>query len=326
MTINRTKEVSITAEELRNRAEIRLLARKTEMHSRRTNEAMQRVIHELEVHQIELEMQNENLRVARDDADEQRLQFEELNNLLEERIVISAGELHKSGQLLIQQARMAAMGDMINNIAHQWRQPLNTLGLVIQQTLLFHDSPKFNREFLENNTAKAMTLIQHMSQTIDAFRNFFCCDKEIVTFSVNGSIRQTVNLIEQSFRELNITITLLTDEIPMVSGYPNEFSHVLLNILMNARDALLENRIADAGIALRSFTEGGKSVVTITDNAGGISGDIIEKIFDPYFSTKGPDKGTGIGLFMSKAIIEKSMAGSLTVRNNGNGAEFRIEI
>lgn len=326
MTIYTAKGALTAAEELRHRAEIRLLARKTEMHSRRTNEAMQKVVHELEVHQIELEMQNEDLRRARDDVDEQRLQLEELNNSLEDRIAVSAEELHQRGQLLIQQARMAAMGDMINNIAHQWRQPLNTLGLVIQQTLLFHDSPKFNREFLENNTDKAMKLIKHMSQTIDDFKNFFSCDKEKVPFNVNEMIRQTVALIEQGFRDVRVTIVLNTEDIPLISGYPNEFSHVLLNILLNARDALLENKTADAGIALRSFAEGGKSVVTITDNAGGISAEIIEKIFDPYFSTKGPDKGTGIGLFMSKAIIEKSMGGSLTVRNNGSGAEFRIEV
>lgn len=117
-----------------------------------------------------------------------------------------------------------------------------------------------------------------------------------------------------------------TIDDPTITGYPNEYAQVLLNILMNARDALLGHHVADALISIRIFSEGDTSVVTITDNAGGITGEIIDRVFDPYFTTKGPDKGTGIGLFMSKTIIEKNMAGKLTVSNTGSGAEFRIRI
>lgn len=112
----------------------------------------------------------------------------------------------------------------------------------------------------------------------------------------------------------------------MVSGYPNEYVQVLLNILINARDALVEHDVDDARILLNAFVEGGTTVVTVTDNAGGISKEIIDRVFDPYFTTKGPDKGAGIGLFMSKSIIEKNMGGKLTVRNTGHGAEFRINV
>jgi C4-dicarboxylate-specific signal transduction histidine kinase len=112
----------------------------------------------------------------------------------------------------------------------------------------------------------------------------------------------------------------------MVSGYPNEYAQVLLNILMNARDALVERNVDDARISLHLFAEGGKTVVTITDNAGGIAGEIIDRLFEPYFTTKGPDKGTGVGLFMSKIITEENMGGRLTARNTGNGAEFSIVI
>ena len=112
----------------------------------------------------------------------------------------------------------------------------------------------------------------------------------------------------------------------MANGYPNEYAQVLLNILLNARDELVGHNVDDALISIHAFAEGGRSVVTITDNAGGIADEIIDSLFDPYFTTKEPDKGTGIGLFMSKTIIEKNMGGRLTVRNSGSGAEFRIEV
>jgi signal transduction histidine kinase len=218
------------------------------------------------------------------------------------------------------------MGEMINNIAHQWRQPLNTLGLLIQQLPLFYDSNKFSREFLEVNTGRGMELIQNMSQTIEDFRNFFKPDKEMVTFGVNMVIRNSLALIEESLKGQKINIALNFEGDSMVNGYPNEYAQVLLNILMNARDAMIGHNGDDARILIHAFIEGGKSVVTISDNAGGIADEIIGRLFDPYFTTKGPDKGTGIGLFMSKTIIEKSMGGRLTVRNTGNGAEFRIEV
>jgi C4-dicarboxylate-specific signal transduction histidine kinase len=111
-----------------------------------------------------------------------------------------------------------------------------------------------------------------------------------------------------------------------VNGIPNEFSQVILNILMNAKDALLERKVAAPRVKVRLFSEDGNVVLTISDNGGGIPPEIMDKIFDPYFTTKGPDKGTGIGLFMSKTIIEKNMNGTLSVRNTKEGAEFRIEV
>jgi CheY-like chemotaxis protein len=249
----------------------------------------------------------------------------ELNRSLEVRIVQAVEDLRRKDQMLIMQDRLAVMGEMINNIAHQWRQPLNTLGLIIQQLPLFYDSAEFSREFLEENASKGMELIQHMSRTIDDFRNFFKPDKEVVTFGVNQVIARTLSLIEKSFKDQNIGIALQTEGDPMANGYPNEYAQVLLNILMNARDELVGHNVDDALISIHAFAEGATSVVTITDNAGGIADEIIDRLFDSYFTTKGPEKGAGIGLFMSKTIIEK-MRGRLTVRNTGSGAEFRIEV
>jgi signal transduction histidine kinase len=257
---------------------------------------------------------------------EKRLELENLNNCLEVRIAHNVDDMRQKDQMLILQDRQAVMGEMINNIAHQWRQPLNALGLLNQQLPHFYDSAEFSKEFVEKNTGKSMDLIEQMSQTIEDFRNFFRTDKEMITFGVKQVIEQTLSLIEPSFQYQQISITLQTEGAPIISGYPNEYAQVLMNILMNARDALVDDNVDNARISLNLFTEAGTAVVTITDNAGGIADEIIDKVFDLYFTTKGPVKGTGIGLFMSKTIIEKNMGGKLTVRNTGDGAEFRINV
>lgn len=234
--------------------------------------------------------------------------------------------LRKKEQLLLQQSRLAAVGEMINNIAHQWRQPLNVLGLLVQQIQLFYSIGQFSQEFLDENVHKAMGLINLMSQTIDDFRNFFKPDKEKVEFTIQEVVAKTLTLVKESFKNQHILIEVRSSANPVVSGYPNEYSQALLNILLNARDALLDRRTDNARVMVTIDREDGRSIVTIADNAGGIAGDIIGKIFEPYFSTKSPDKGTGVGLFMSKIIIENNMHGRLTAHNNADGAEFRIEV
>jgi len=234
--------------------------------------------------------------------------------------------LRKKDQLLMQQNRQAAMGEMIGNIAHQWRQPLNTLGLMLQQMQVFYDVGKFSKDYFDDSVKKSMEIIRHMSQTIDDFRNFFKPDKEYVEFEVLEVVTKTLSLIEGSFNDQRIKIEVNLLDDPIINGHPNEYAQVLLNILVNARDALSEAKVADPRVTITICRENDKAVVTINDNAGGVSEDIMDKIFDPYFTTKGPDKGTGVGLFMSKTIIEKNMKGRLTARNFDGGAEFRIEV
>jgi signal transduction histidine kinase len=235
-------------------------------------------------------------------------------------------ELREKEQLLVKQSREAALGEMIGNIAHQWRQPLNSLGLLVQRPPLFYELGDLDKEFLEENARKSMQIIQHMSRTIDDFRNFFKPDKEKVRFSVRDEVTKTLSLAEGSLQGQHISIEVVAEGDPVVEGYPNEFSQVLLNILINARDAIAERAIAAPRVVITVSGEGGRAVVTIADNAGGIPEEIIDKVFDPYFTTKGPQQGTGVGLFMSKNIIEKNMGGLLTVRNLEAGAEFRIEV
>ena len=234
-------------------------------------------------------------------------------------------ELRRKDQLLMQQGRMAAMGEMIGFIAHQWRQPLNALGLMIQETPIRYKMGDLNQEYLENNTSAAMRVLRQMSQTIDDFTNFFKSDKQEVLFSIEEILVNTMKLIQSSFRDSQVIIEIDAEQAVVAKGYPNEFSQVLLNILMNAKDILLEREVEKPKIAIRIFREDNKVVTTITDNAGGVPEETIERIFEPYFTTKGP-KGTGIGLYISKIIIEKNMGGRLSVHNVAGGAEFRIEV
>ncbi|WP_052263413.1 sensor histidine kinase [Geobacter pickeringii] len=235
-------------------------------------------------------------------------------------------ELREKERLLMQQGRLAALGEMIGNIAHQWRQPLNTLGLLVQQLPLMQEEGELNGEVLDATVAQAMEVICHMSRTIDDFRHFFRPDKEKVEFPLNQMVARAVALVEDNYREQRIALDVDAAGDPRIIGYPNEYSQVLLNILLNARDAFEASPHDHPRVVIRVGTENGRSVVTITDNAGGIGEAIMPRIFDPYFTTKDQDRGTGVGLFLSKTIIEKNMHGRLTARNTGDGAEFRIEV
>jgi PAS domain S-box-containing protein len=235
-------------------------------------------------------------------------------------------ELREKEVLLLQQSRLAAMGEMIGNIAHQWRQPLNVTGLLAQELVMRYKRRDFDKQYLEGTVKKMMQAINYMSKTIDDFRNFFSPDKEKVDFKASEMVEKAVSLMEISLKSQNITTSVISMSDPVVHGYPSEYAQVLLNIIGNARDALVALHVDHPTINIEVGTDGGRSVVTITDNAGGIPEGIIDNIFDPYFTTKGPDKGTGIGLYMSKVIIEKNMGGLLLVQNVGSGARFRIVV
>jgi two-component system, NtrC family, C4-dicarboxylate transport sensor histidine kinase DctB len=252
--------------------------------------------------------------------------YRELNEALERRLTETADELRLKDKLLILQGRQAVMGEMIGNIAHQWRQPLNSLALLVQDLQMTQKKKGLTEEYVDANVVKSLEIIRQMSKTIDYFRYFFKPDTEKVAFNVFETIERTLFILDACFKVHGIRTEVAKTSDPVLTGYPTEFVQVLLNILINARDALITGRPASPLISIHLFSERGKTVVTIADNAGGVPDEIKEQIFDPYFTTKGPEQGTGIGLFMSKTIIEKNMCGRLSVRNVADGAEFRIEV
>lgn len=257
---------------------------------------------------------------------EKTVQLEEMNRTLGDRVQNSVTELRAKDKMLIQQSRQAAMGEMIDNIAHQWKQPLNNLGLLIQSVKFDFADGVLTKEDMSIESGKCMDLITFMAQTIEDFRSFFREDKQKIDFEVAQSISRAARLVSASLEDRRIRIIIEHGDDIQINGYPNEYAQVLLNLLGNARDVLVERRINAPVITVRVMHEDDQAIVTVSDNGGGIADDIIGNIFDPYFTTKERGMGTGIGLFMSKIIIEEHMGGSLTVSNKDDGAQFKIVV
>ena len=273
-------------------------------------------------HQKDLYILERSINIS---SKEMKLLNEDLESQLKS-LNIEIEKRERNEQLLIQQSRQAAMGEMIGNIAHQCRQPLNSLGLVLQNLNFEYQMGTLNDEFMSRSINKGKKLTQIMSKTIDDFRNFFKNNKIKERFYISEIINNTIELIDASLNNNNIAVNTKLDENIDFIGYPGEFSQVILNILSNAKDALIENKIEDKVIYISSFKKENDIIIEIQDNAGGISENIIGKIFEPYFTTKEEGKGTGIGLYMSKIIIEKNLHGKLKVKNIDMGALFTIEL
>lgn len=289
-------------------------------------QALEKTAGSLRVTETELRTAKDELEIRVQERTRELTQaLEDLKNETETRIH-AVDELRGKELLLIQQSRMAAMGEMIGFIAHQWRQPLNILGLVVQEVSLSYSMGTMTQEQIDDSTDRAMQLIASMSRTIEDFMGFFKSEKRKVAFSLNEIVQKTIKLVDANFRQMNLAIEVFAQQEVLAEGYPNEYSQVILNILLNARDALLERAVPHPRLLISIFRENGRSVMTIADNAGGIPEGIMERVFESYFTTKGPEKGTGIGLYMAKLIIEKNMNGRLSLRNTDIGAEFRIEV
>ncbi|WNY98427.1 HAMP domain-containing sensor histidine kinase [Sulfurospirillum sp. 'SP'] len=250
----------------------------------------------------------------------------EMLDNLELRIQQEIDERTRQEQLLIQQSKLAAMGNMIGNIAHQWRQPLgeiNALLMIIQVRQHFDD---FNEAFLTEKIEECNRITAYMSNTISDFQNFFKPSKDKEIFEINNACERASSIIQASLRYHSIEFSFnATDEIKVL-GYPNEFAQALLNILSNAKDVLTDRNIENPFIRM-SVKNGEKyTLIKIEDNGGGIAQEYIERIFEPYFTTKHAKQGTGIGLYMTKMIIENNMNGIVTVKNTEEGALFTIKI
>ena len=250
----------------------------------------------------ELRLLNENL--------EQRVREETAKNMAQER-------------MLIQQSRLAAMGEMIHNIAHQWRQPINALTLLLANIKDAYEFNDLTKEYLDGEVKTGQDLIQGMSTTIDDFRNFFRPNKEKILFLTGDAVEAAIKFVSDSFTVRNIRILQEKNDEPcVVSGFPNEFAQVVLNALTNAKEAMVGKKIGGE-IHIEIKPDKHEAIVTIRDNGGGIPEEILPKIFDPYFTTK--ESGSGIGLYMSKMIMS-AMGGSIVVRNVGDGAEVRLSL
>ncbi len=249
-----------------------------------------------------------------------------LTNSMSKELQESNQKLKENTHLLLRQSRQAAMGEMIGNIAHQWRQPLNTLGLLIQRIQITEKEERLDDDFIDNIVDKSMDVIDKMSNTIDDFRNFFKPNKRKELFYINNAIDSALSLIFANLNDKDIKLNFNKNNNFKISGFPNEFSQVILNLLSNSKDAIDDKSIKDGEISIKIYTNHFNIIIEIEDNGGGIKEEILEHIFEPYFTTKEEGNGTGVGLYMSKMIIENNMNGKLLVENSEFGAIFRVVI
>ncbi len=231
-------------------------------------------------------------------------------------------EKQQNETILINKSKLASMGEMIGNIAHQWKQPLTHLSYIIMNLKAAYENDKLDKKYLEKKTDEANKQIEFMSHTIDDFRNFFKISKQKEEFSLIECINESINLLNESFKSLDIKLNFNYTENFRIRTYKGEFAQVIFNLLNNAKDEFIKQEIKDAKIIINIIKKEENILIEIIDNAGGISEKIIKKIFEPYFTTK--EKGLGIGLYMSKVIIEKNIGGKLEVENTINGAKFII--
>jgi PAS domain S-box-containing protein len=245
---------------------------------------------------------------------------EALNMNLEQKVASQVKDIRQKDQMLLQQGKLAAMGEMIGAIAHQWRQPLNALSINIQNLDDDFEEGLIDKTFIDELIKKNSQTIQFMSKTIDDFRNFYKIDKVKEPFSILKKIQTVVEIQTAQLNHYNIMVTISGDNFK-IDGYASEFQQVILNLINNAKDAIVENSIEYGKIEIILKN----NCIIFKDNGGGIKKEIIERIFEPYFTTKEQGFGTGIGLYMSKLIIEENIGGKISVKNSDNGAEFIID-
>ncbi|MBF0540750.1 MAG: response regulator [Nitrospirae bacterium] len=260
------------------------------------------------------------------------MKLKELNNSLEKRVIEAVETIKQNELMLIQQSKMAAMGEMIGVIAHQWRQPLNGISLVIQDLEEAFNFGELDKEYIKKAVKSTMEYISFMSNTIDDFRNFFKPSKLKIPFSINLAAQEIIDIFYDLIKKIDIqlSLTCTSNSDLMVIGCPNEFKQAALNLIINAKDAIIEKRKRNlfkdnenAFISIELSKVNDMAVVKVMDNGGGIPTPILEKLFAPYITTK--NEGTGIGLYMSKIIVERNMEGKLRAENIENGAMFVME-
>ena len=226
---------------------------------------------------------------------------------------------------LAQQAKLAAMGEMMDAVAHQWKQPLNAISMLTDILVSEYSDGDVDEAYLEEYRATLWKQLDHLLNTLDEFRSFFRPDKAKEVFSLYKAINSVLLLIHDEFMGKAITFKMDGDESIELYGVENEFKHIVLNILNNAKDAFIENEIKPRMIKISFYQKEGNNIMEICDNAGGIPDTVIANIFKANVTTKAEGKGTGIGLYMSSQIAEK-MDARLEVHNKEAGACFTFSV
>lgn len=237
-----------------------------------------------------------------------------LNQNLQETLAKELDISRQKDKTILAQARMASLSEMLENVAHQWRQPLGSISMIIQSFETKALKGKLSNEFIESQVKEGLFLTNSMSKTLSDFQNFFSPNKAKETFSLNKAINSALKITKIGLNKKNISVEFNQDRDFAIYCYKNELIQIIINIINNAKDAINENNKYKF-IIIQAYEENNMTIIDITDNGGGIDDEIIDKIFDPYFTTKHKSAGTGIGLYMSKNIVEKHIKGELSIKN-----------
>ncbi len=232
----------------------------------------------------------------------------------------------QQAMVLIQQSRHAQMGEMISMIAHQWRQPLNILSLMTQNIVFKYKMKALDDTLMDMFKEDAMRQISQMSKTVDDFRDFFRPDKTKKVFDVKKQLLHVIQMVKPLYTMHRIELLLEVDEGLKLESYPNEFNQCMITLLNNAKDVLIKaHHVAEKFIIITAFiNDAGRVVILVEDNGGGIDEKIVAHLFEPYVSTKEAKRGTGLGLYMTKMIVEEHMQGKISATNAQGGARFEI--
>jgi len=249
-----------------------------------------------------------------------------LNETLEERVNEEVIKNREKDKQLIQQSRLAQMGEMISMIAHQWRQPLTAISATSSGMHFKAQRDTLQKKDILKYTDNISSYAKHLSHTIDDFRDFFKPTKDKSFVNYTEIIDSVLNIIQSSFDEKRIQLILDLNNEERFNTYANELKQVLLNLIKNAEDILIEKQIDNCYVKIKTFKKENLFIMEVSDNGGGIKQEILENIFDPYFSTKEQKDGTGLGLYMSKTIINEHCEGELSVHNGEDGAIFTIAL
>ncbi|MBN2817076.1 MAG: PAS domain-containing protein [Campylobacterales bacterium] len=239
---------------------------------------------------------------------------------------VLAKELQVKNDLMIAQSRYAEMGEMISMIAHQWRQPLSVITMNVNNVLVDIELDNFDINSLKESLVDINAQALHLSKTIDDFRNFFRPDKVKEIIGLEEVFWQAYGVIRKSLESHNIEIETDFRNVTKVQVFTRELQQVFINLLKNAKEAMESNKTQSKKITVKIFQDTGSVFLEMCDNGGGVPQGVIEKIFEPYFSTKDEKNGTGLGLYMSKMIVEKHLQGTLSVENSLEGSCFRIQL
>jgi PAS domain S-box-containing protein len=249
--------------------------------------------------------------------------LQDLNRTLEERIRQEVATNREKDVMLIQQNRQAALGEILDHVAHQWKHPLATISLTAH---LLQTDANLDRDSVEETTSAIIDQVKNLTQMLNDYRDFYRQDSDKSIFRIKEGIDKALSFITPVLSIESIELEVNTDVGLHALGYPKAFAQVLLNLVSNSRDAFKERKVKTPRIVVNGFAENKMAVVTVSDNAGGINAAELESIFEMNFTTKAQSGGTGIGLYMSRNIIERNMGGDLTAANVTDGAQFCIRL